>query len=106
MNTLQNKYDSIEKIIFEEHLRITDLEIHVKIGKMMIFLNNNYIIVIPLSKYRSLKNAPEAKLKKFKLIADGTGIHWPQLDEDLSLKGFLKDLLLTMIKKDEQFEIA
>lgn len=28
--------------------------------------------------------------KDYAIIAEGTGIHWASLDEDISLKGFLK----------------
>jgi hypothetical protein len=35
-------------------------------------------------------NASEKQLLNFQFIGGGTGIHWPELDEDLSLKGFIK----------------
>ncbi|MDQ3842652.1 MAG: DUF2442 domain-containing protein [Bacteroidota bacterium] len=47
---------------------------------------------MPLSYYKVLKNAHAAVLQHYQLIANGAGIHWPELDEDLSLKGFLKFL--------------
>lgn len=40
----------------------------------------------------------EAQLKN--LTISRTGIHWPELDEDLSLRGFLKEEMLNAIKKD------
>jgi hypothetical protein len=33
--------------------------------------------------------SPEAR-SKVELIRDGTGLHWPELDEDLSLPGILE----------------
>ncbi|MCF8304622.1 MAG: DUF2442 domain-containing protein [Bacteroidales bacterium] len=30
------------------------------------------------------------KLKNIELICDGTGLHWPDLDEDLSLAGIME----------------
>ncbi len=46
---------------------------------------SNYLIV-PTKLYAKLKNVPAKKLLNFRLSANGTGIHWPDLDEDLSLK--------------------
>jgi hypothetical protein len=106
MNTFRNKYDAIEKIIFDEGLRISNLELKPEIGKMLVFLNTNHILAMPLAKYKSLKKANLKDLQKFELIADGTGIHWPKLDEDLSLKGLLKDALLNLVQKDQQLVVA
>ena len=46
-----------------------------------------------LSKYSRLSKANTQTLLNYELIGNGTGIHWPELDEDLSLKGFLKDAI-------------
>jgi hypothetical protein len=106
MSISQNKYDTIDQVIIEEGLRITDVDIRVDIGKMLIFLNTNHIIIRPLSAYKSLKEAPLDKIKDFHIIANGTGVRWPGLDEDLSLKGFLKEMLSEMIRKNQQTEAA
>lgn len=44
-----------------------------------------------ISKYPALKNASQSQHNSYELISNGVGIHWKDLDEDLSLKGFLKD---------------
>lgn len=105
MNTSQNKYDPVEKIIFDEGLQIVNLEVHKRIDRILIFLSTGLILSLPLSKYKSLKKASAKDLKKFELIACGTGIHWPAPDEDLSLKGFLKDTLQELVS-DRQCIIA
>ena len=97
MSTSRNKYDAIEKIIFDENLSIKNIEIMPDINKMLVFLSTQYILVFPLSQYKKLKNATKKDLRHFEIIANGTGIHWPALDEDLSLKGFLKDTLHLMV---------
>ncbi len=43
----------------------------------------------PLAFYPRLKNATSAQLKKYRLIGLGTGIHWENLDEDLSVEGIV-----------------
>ena len=105
MSTSRNNYDAIEKIIFDEGLSIKYVEIKPDINKMLIFLSTDHIIALPLSLYKNLKNASLEGLQQFELFANGTGIRWPKLDEDLSLKGFLKDALYQMVT-DRQLIVA
>lgn len=44
---------------------------------------------IPLSWFPKLLHAAPAKRNRFRLIGDGIGIHWPDLDEDLSISGLM-----------------
>ncbi|HEX9694806.1 MAG TPA: DUF2442 domain-containing protein [Actinomycetota bacterium] len=39
-----------------------------------------------------LVHATPDERSDFTLIGDGTGIHWPQLDEDISVEGILAGL--------------
>jgi len=45
MNTSPDKYDSIEKLIFDEGLRIQSLKINPKPGTMSVLLNNDHTLV-------------------------------------------------------------
>jgi hypothetical protein len=93
MNTSYNKYDSIEKLIFDEGLKISSLDFDFSKDNMLIHLSTNLTLIVRLSLYKALKKAKPESLRNFQVIANGTGIHWPELDEDLSLKGFFKDFL-------------
>jgi hypothetical protein len=64
---------------------------------LLIVLNTGSVLQEKLSKYSRLKNASAETLMKYELIGKGTGIHWPELDEDLSLKGFLRDAIRSQI---------
>ena len=46
----------------------------------------------PLEYYSRLKNATKQQRDNYKLIGQGEGIHWPDLDEDLSVQGILLGL--------------
>ena len=46
-------------------------------------------VTVPLVWYPRLVNATTAERNHWELIGDGQGIHWPDLDEDLSLEGLL-----------------
>jgi hypothetical protein len=97
MNTLINKYDAIEKLIYDEGLRIEAINFHPKLDVMLIVLNTKAVLHQRLSSYKLLSSADGQALLKYELTGNGTGVHWPLLDEDLSLKGFLKDELRNTI---------
>lgn len=100
MNISANNFDSIEKIIFEDGVLIDAVDFHPELDVMLIILNTKAVLQQKLSSYKLLKTADKNSLLKYELIGEGTGIHWPLLDEHLSLKGFLRDELLNMVKKD------
>ena len=58
-------------------------------GWVCLALADGREIRFPAAKNRRLRNASPEKLAKVELICDGTGIHWPELDEDLSVAGIL-----------------
>lgn len=93
MNTSINNYDPIEQLIYTEGLRIQTVDFHKELDLMLVVLNTKAILQQKISAYPSIKNATAEQLVQYELIGNGTGINWPALDEDLSLKGFLKDEL-------------
>ena len=46
-------------------------------------------IAVPLAWYPRLVHATQAERDNWELIGDGQGIHWPDLDEDLSVEGLI-----------------
>lgn len=99
MNSSINNYDAIEKLIFDEGLRIEALDFHIDLDLMLVILNSKAVLHQKISSYKRFDNATIIQLNKFRIIANGTGIHWTELDEDLSLKGFLQDELRTIIHR-------
>jgi hypothetical protein len=47
-------------------------------------------ISVPLVWYPRLLNASPAEREDWELIGEGEGIHWPLIDEDLSVTGILR----------------
>ncbi len=99
MNTLTNNFDSIEHLIYAEQLRIETIDIHPELDLMLVVLNTKAVLHQKLSNYSLFKKANKEALMQFEINANGTGVHWPLLDEDLSLKGFLRDELKNLTKK-------
>lgn len=56
--------------------------------ELVVTLADGRRIATPLDWYPRLKNAPSADREKFEIMP--MGIHWPSLDEDLSIAGMLK----------------
>ncbi len=46
-------------------------------------------ISVPLAWYPRLLHGTPAERNHWRLIGDGEGIHWPDLDEDVSIEGLL-----------------
>ena len=72
--------------------------IHPELDLMTIYLNTKAVLSQNISFYQLLKDADKSKLMQYELIGGGIGIHWPLLDEDLSLKGFLQYELRKVVK--------
>jgi uncharacterized protein DUF2442 len=53
-------------------------------------LRDGRIITVPLVWYTRLLNASSAQRKNWEIAGGGYGLHWPDLDEDLSTEGLLR----------------
>lgn len=58
---------------------------------MRVFLDDGRILDVPLADFATLDEASPGQLRNWELIAGGTGIHWEDIDEDLSVAGLVKD---------------
>lgn len=60
-------------------------------GDWMTLGVNGQVYRLPLAQVSDrLANASEADRKIYRVAPSGYGIHWPTLDEDLSINGLLK----------------
>jgi hypothetical protein len=66
---------------------------NVEEGTICVHLEDGREIRFPASKNRRLRAATPAQLANIELICNGTGLHWPDLDEDLSVLGILEGRL-------------
>ena len=56
---------------------------------LIVDFDDGRIVSIPLAWYPHLLNGTPDERKNWRLIGDGDGIHWPDLDEDISAEGLL-----------------
>lgn len=94
--------DYVDQFIDKEKLKIDTVLIDKKHDHLFFVLNNGFTIQEKISKYPLLKGVNEQKLKNYKLYAGGTCIEWEELDEDLSLRGLLKDTVFNPLLKTLQ----
>jgi len=59
-------------------------------GRIVFELNDGRAVSTPLAWYPRLFNATPAQRENWRLIGGGEGVHWPDVDEDLSLEGVLR----------------
>ncbi|MCI0409108.1 MAG: DUF2442 domain-containing protein [Acidobacteria bacterium] len=52
-------------------------------------LMDGRVISVPLAWSWRLSEATPEQRKNFEIIGDGQGVHWPEVDEDLSAEGML-----------------
>lgn len=65
-----------------EKIKVTDDE-------LVVFLVDGRKLEVPLAWFPKLRRAGKAKRGKYRLVGEGIGIHWPALNEDISVKGLL-----------------
>jgi hypothetical protein len=59
-------------------------------GEMMaVHFTDGRILSVPLIWFSALHRADPERLGRVEIIAGGRGLHWPDLDEDLSIAGLM-----------------
>jgi hypothetical protein len=56
---------------------------------MNVDLLDGRTISVPIAWFPTLSKASQSQREKWELLGDGEGIHWPEIDEDLSVSGLL-----------------
>ena len=78
MSILTNKKTVVTSVGFAEN-------------KMFIELSTSRVLSVPYTYTKKLQNAKVEDLKEYRLIANGLGIHFEKIDEDLSVEGIIRD---------------
>ena len=65
-------------------------EVSTNEDELIVHLVDGRTIIVPLAWYPRLLNASAEQRSDYRLIEDGEYIHWPQVDEDLTVAGLLR----------------
>jgi len=71
-----------ERDVFARSVSFTD-------DSLVVELDDGRTISVPVAWYPRLLHGIQAERENFELIGDGEGIHWPALNEDISVEGLL-----------------
>jgi hypothetical protein len=63
--------------------------VHIAPDTLTVDLADGRSIAVPLAWYPRLAHATSAELNNWRFIGRGEGIHWPDLDEDISVENLL-----------------
>ncbi len=64
-------------------------EVSVTDHELVVTLVDGRCISVPLVWFPRLLHASTQQRSEFELIGDGEGIHWPEVDEDISVRGLV-----------------
>jgi hypothetical protein len=65
------------------NVRVTDRDLVVE-------LRDGRVVSVPLAWYPRLAEGSPGERRRWELLGPGIGIHWPDLDEDISVDGLLQ----------------
>ena len=66
------------------------VELRISDDELVVVLADARRISVPLAWFPRLLGATPAERRKFEFVGGGVGIHWPEIDEDLSVDGLLR----------------
>lgn len=69
--------------------RLTAQDVWFDKDRIFMELSDHRIIGCPVRWFPRLLQATEEQKTHWELIAGGTGVHWEEIDEDLSVEGML-----------------
>jgi hypothetical protein len=70
-------------------IQIAILRVHVTADTLTADLSDGRTISVPLTWYPRLLHGSVKERNRWRLIAKGHGVHWPDLDEDVSIENLL-----------------
>jgi len=65
------------------------LDLLITEDEIIVHLVDGRTISVPLAWSWRLSEASEEQRRNFEIIGDGHGVHWPDIDEDISVEGML-----------------
>jgi hypothetical protein len=72
-----------------KEIQIRATSVQVSGDALVVDLVDGRTVSAPLAWYPRLLHGTPAEREDYQLIGEGLGIHWPQLDEDISVDGIL-----------------
>lgn len=68
------------------------IDVKVSDDALMVTLMDGRRLSVPLNWFPRLSTASSKERSNFELLGGGVGIHWPDIDEDLSVEGLFRGI--------------
>ena len=78
----QQKNDSLSELHAAQSVNVTD-------DALIVDLSDARTVSVPLAWFPRLLHGTSEERNKWRLIGSGEGIHWPELDEDISVENLI-----------------
>lgn len=75
---------------FESFPRIVEAAYHADLRFLMLRLDDGRRLLVPREELAELDNATDAQASEIRILPQGRGLWWPQLDDGLYLPDFLQ----------------
>ena len=72
-----------------EHDQARAQRVRCSADSLTVELSDGRSLTVPLEWYPRLLHGSARERSRWELVGDGNGIHWPDLDEDISIEGLL-----------------
>jgi hypothetical protein len=70
------------RMVFAQNVKVTD-------DALIVDLSDGRTVSVPLAWFPRLLHGTPDERNNWRLIGDGEGIHWPDLDEDISVENLI-----------------
>ncbi len=70
------------RMVSAQNVKVTD-------EALIVDLSDGRTVSVPLAWFPRLLHGTQPERDKWRLIGDGEGIHWPDLDEDISVENLI-----------------
>jgi hypothetical protein len=64
-------------------------KVRVTASTLLVDLTDGRTVIVPLQWYPRLAHGTRAQRRRWQFVGGGEGIHWPELDEDISVNDLL-----------------
>ncbi len=79
----------MKRMAEENQTRVAAQSVRFSEDSMTVSFDDGRAFSVPLVWYPRLLDGSEEERRHYELIGKGEGIHWPELDEDISVEGLL-----------------
>jgi hypothetical protein len=76
-------------ILVHELPAVKASEVSITDDTLAVDLSDGRTLLVPLIWYPRLWHGTPEERENWRLVGDGEGIHWPELDEDISIEGLI-----------------